>query len=219
MSIAKAHFFIIRTWGLHTDNPLHVHSYDAESWKRCSSQNRQKETISMTQPALSGVSTELRAHLLPAGHRQKEKRGRERESGRQREREKKKAKQKKKKKKKRFKSRSSDALVYAGKTLQRPKINKAYLSKMIGRRPSLQRLCAGGKKNAVSIRRAKAVHSEIVTCRREQRATYKGCWQGSVLSWASRTRSDPVHMQMRSAPSGEKVRSSKASSSQHRLHN
>lgn len=32
---------------------------------------QQKQTISMTQPAHSGVSTKLHAHLLPAGHRQK----------------------------------------------------------------------------------------------------------------------------------------------------
>lgn len=37
--------------------------------------SREKETqISMTQPALSGVSTKLHAHLLPAGHRQKPQR-------------------------------------------------------------------------------------------------------------------------------------------------
>lgn len=51
-------------------------------------------------------------------------------------------------------------------------------------------------------------------CRRDQRVTYKGCWRNSGLSWANRTRSDPARMQMRSAPSGEKVRSTKASSSQ-----
>ncbi len=53
--------------------PLQVH-YNAEQWDLCSRQSREKETISMTQPALSGVSTKLHAHLLPAGHRQKPQR-------------------------------------------------------------------------------------------------------------------------------------------------
>lgn len=36
---------------------------------RCSMQRHRREPISMTQPALSSVSTKLRAHLLPVGHR------------------------------------------------------------------------------------------------------------------------------------------------------
>lgn len=38
---------------------------------RCRMQRHRREPISMTQPALSSVSTKLRAHLLPVGHRQK----------------------------------------------------------------------------------------------------------------------------------------------------
>lgn len=41
-----------------------------------------------------------------------------------------------------------------------------------------------------------------------QSVTYKGYWQKSGLFWAKKTRSDPVHMQIRSAKSEEKVRSS-----------
>lgn len=46
---------------------LKVH-YDTKERDQCSM--HQREPISMTQPALSGVSTKLRAHLLPVGHRQ-----------------------------------------------------------------------------------------------------------------------------------------------------
>lgn len=64
----------------------------------------------------------------------------------------------------------------------------------------------GGKKKR---EKRKALHSEkYKNAKWKQRVTYKGCWQKSVLSWAKKTRSDPVHMQMRSAKRGEKVRSS-----------
>lgn len=49
---------------------LKVH-YNSPQRGRCSMQRHRREPISMTQPALSSISTKLRAHLLPVGHRQK----------------------------------------------------------------------------------------------------------------------------------------------------
>lgn len=91
--------------------PLQSTVNDAEWWTRCSRRNRQKETISMTQPALSGVSTVLGAHLLPAGHRQKK-------SGTERQRNKKPLALQILQP-----SPRTNAPVYAGKTLRRPEIN------------------------------------------------------------------------------------------------
>lgn len=55
---------------LKTPNPPQVH-YNAIKGGPMQQAKQEKDTISMTQPALSGVSTKLHAHLLPAGHRQK----------------------------------------------------------------------------------------------------------------------------------------------------
>lgn len=150
------------------------------------------ETISMTQAALSGVSTKLHAHLLPAGHRQK-----------------------------------STALILqpspwihalsqTKKTALASKIHKWEGEKDRKKTNLAHRGINGVKEEEKKKKKAKLCLHSVIICKWEQRDTYKGCWKRSVLSWAHKTRSGPVHMQMRSAPSRGKVRFSKASSSQHR---